>query len=70
MTGAGAIGPSLPAGPPQSEGSAIQAPSKRVIDENTDMSTLTDQDIMRLMEQSGHAEDVMTKVRLVSTPHT
>ena len=33
----------------------------RVIDENTDMSTLTDQEIMRLMENMGQ-EDVTSKV--------
>ncbi|GFZ48670.1 hypothetical protein JCM24511_06419 [Saitozyma sp. JCM 24511] len=39
----------------------------RVIDENTDMTTLTDQEIMRLMEGMGHAQDAMTKP-LISTP--
>lgn len=37
----------------------------RVIDENTDLSTLTDQEIMRLMENAAHStEDVTSKVRL------
>jgi ubiquitin thioesterase protein OTUB1 len=40
-------------------------PPPRVIDENTDMSTLTDQEIMRLMEGMDHNEDVMSKVRPV-----
>jgi len=35
----------------------------RKIDENTDMTTLTDQEIMRLMEGMDHTEDVMTRVR-------
>jgi hypothetical protein len=43
---------------------ATQDPPPRVIDENTDMSTLTDQEIMRLMEGMNHNEDVMSKVRL------
>jgi len=46
------------------EGAATQDPPPRVIDENTDMSTLTDQEIMRLMEGMDHNEDVMSKVRL------
>jgi ubiquitin thioesterase protein OTUB1 len=41
---------------------ATQDPPPRVIDENTDMSTLTDQEIMRLMEGMDHNEDVMSKV--------
>ena len=40
---------------------ATQQPPPRVIDENTDMSTLTDQEIMRLMESMGQ-EDVTSKV--------
>lgn len=39
----------------------------RVIDENTDMTTLTDQEIMRLMEGMGHAQDAMTKVSKVGS---
>ncbi|WVR00233.1 hypothetical protein IAU59_007375 [Kwoniella sp. CBS 9459] len=39
----------------------------RVIDENTDMSTLTDQEIMKLMEGMDHQEDQMNKP-LISTP--
>lgn len=35
----------------------------RVIDENTDLSTLTDQEIMKLMEGMGQ-EDVSNKVPL------
>lgn len=41
---------------------ATQQAAPRVIDENTDMSTLTDQEIMRLMEGMDHNEDVMSKV--------
>ncbi|WRT70281.1 uncharacterized protein IL334_007279 [Kwoniella shivajii] len=39
----------------------------RVIDENTDLSTLTDQEIMKLMEGMDHQEDQMNKP-LISTP--
>ena len=43
----------------------------RVIDENTDMTTLTDQEIMKLMDGMNHQEDVMSKVytpfRLISS---
>jgi ubiquitin thioesterase protein OTUB1 len=46
------------------DNAATQDPPPRVIDENTDMSTLTDQEIMRLMEGMNHNEDVMSKVRL------
>jgi hypothetical protein len=46
-----------PAGNAETSGTA-----PRVIDENTDMTTLTDQEIMRLMEGMGHAQDAMTKV--------
>ena len=47
------------------DGVATQDAPPRVIDENTDMSTLTDQEIMRLMEGMNHNEDVMSKVRLL-----
>lgn len=50
------------------DGAATQDPSPRVIDENTDMSTLTDQEIMRLMEGMDHNEDVMSKACSPSTP--
>jgi len=53
--------PSDPA-PPADDG-ATQDPPPRVIDENTDMSTLTDQEIMRLMEGMDHNNDAMNKVR-------
>jgi hypothetical protein len=46
------------------DNAATQDAPPRVIDENTDMSTLTDQEIMRLMEGMNHNEDVMSKVRL------
>jgi ubiquitin thioesterase protein OTUB1 len=46
------------------DNAAAQDAPPRVIDENTDMSTLTDQEIMRLMEGMNHNEDVMSKVRL------
>ncbi|WVW86104.1 hypothetical protein I302_108143 [Kwoniella bestiolae CBS 10118] len=39
----------------------------RVIDENTDLSTLTDQEIMKLMEGMDHQDDQMNKP-LISTP--
>lgn len=41
---------------------ATQEPAPRVIDENTDMSTLTDQEIMRLMEGMDHNSDALSKV--------
>ena len=44
---------------------ATVQPPPRVIDENTDLSTLTDQEIMRLMEGMGQ-EDVTSKVRPAS----
>lgn len=50
--------------PPGGNAEASQA-APRVIDENTDMTTLTDQEIMRLMEGMGHAQDAMTKVSRV-----
>ncbi len=34
----------------------------RTIDENTDLTTLTDQEIMRLMEGMDHTEVVLTRV--------
>ena len=42
-----------------------QEPPPRVIDENTDMTTLTDQEIMKLMEGMGQ-EDVTSRVGLPS----
>ncbi|WVF73052.1 hypothetical protein IAT40_007870 [Kwoniella sp. CBS 6097] len=42
-------------------------PGRRVIDENTDLSTLTDQEIMKLMEGMDHQESQMNKP-LISTP--
>jgi ubiquitin thioesterase protein OTUB1 len=51
--------------PPPGQGqdeAATQQAAPRVIDENTDMSTLTDQEIMRLMEGMGHNDDAMSKV--------
>lgn len=53
--------PNVP--PPPADDAATQDPPPRVIDENTDMSTLTDQEIMRLMEGMDHNNDVMSKVR-------
>jgi ubiquitin thioesterase protein OTUB1 len=57
---------SAPNDPPPPAGAqddaATQQSLPRVIDENTDMSTLTDQEIMRLMEGMDHNEDVMSKV--------
>jgi ubiquitin thioesterase protein OTUB1 len=50
------------------DNTATQDALPRVIDENTDMSTLTDQEIMRLMEGMNHNEDVMSKVRLLAYP--
>ena len=47
------------------DNAATQDAPPRVIDENTDMSTLTDQEIMKLMEGMNHNEDVMSKVRLL-----
>jgi ubiquitin thioesterase protein OTUB1 len=47
------------------DNAATQDAPPRVIDENTDMSTLTDQEIMRLMEGMNHNEDVMSKFRLL-----
>jgi len=49
--------------PPAADHAATQDPPPRVIDENTDMSTLTDQEIMRLMEGMDHNNDAMSKVR-------
>lgn len=40
----------------------------RTIDENTDMTTLTDQEIMRLMEGMDHTEDVMARVCSLPSP--
>ena len=40
-------------------------PAPRVVDEHTDMTTLTDQEIMRLMEGMGQ-EDVQSKVSTLS----
>lgn len=54
----------------QADDAAAQDAPPRVIDENTDMSTLTDQEIMRLMEGMDHNEDVMSKVRSVVIDRT
>ena len=57
-------GPSLnaaAAGSPTQHDSATHQPAPRVIDETTDMTTLTDQEIMQLMEGMGQ-EDVTSKV--------
>jgi hypothetical protein len=51
--------------PTSTDNAATQDAPPRVIDENTDMSTLTDQEIMRLMEGMNHNDDVMSKVRLL-----
>lgn len=50
--------------PPPTSGDDASTPGPRVIDENTDLSTLTDQEIMRLMEGMDHNEDAMSKVRV------
>ena len=55
------------AGPAPTDDAATQPAPQRVIDENTDMSTLTDQEIMRLLEGMDHTEDVMSKVRDVKS---
>jgi ubiquitin thioesterase protein OTUB1 len=49
--------------PPPVDDGATQDPPPRVIDESTDMSTLTDQEIMRLMEGMDHNTDALSKVR-------
>jgi len=56
---------SAPQDPTSTDNAATQDAPPRVIDENTDMSTLTDQEIMRLMEGMDHNEDVMSKVRIL-----
>jgi hypothetical protein len=48
--------PPAPAAPVQAD------PAPRVIDENTDMTTLTDQEIMKLMEGMDHQNAVLDKV--------
>lgn len=65
MSGSSAAPPPPPSG---ANDAATQPPAPRVIDENTDMSTLTDQEIMRLMEGMDHNEDVMSKVCLHRGP--
>ena len=47
------------------EDSSMHQPVPRVIDETTDMTTLTDQEIMQLMEGMGE-EDVTSKVGQIS----
>ncbi|ODN77664.1 hypothetical protein L202_04815 [Cryptococcus amylolentus CBS 6039] len=47
---------------------AEEAPKERVIDENTDMSTLTDQEIMKLMEQMDQGTQDVSNKPLISTP--
>jgi hypothetical protein len=54
--------PSVQAGPSANDDAATHQAPPRVIDENTDMSTLTDQEIMRLMEGMDHTENVLDKV--------
>jgi hypothetical protein len=49
--------------PKTTDAPANPAAPARVIDENTDMSTLTDQEIMRLMESMGQ-EEVTSKVSI------
>lgn len=49
------------AAPPAVSSQTQSDGAPRIIDENTDMSTLTDQEIMRLMENMGQ-EDVTSKV--------
>lgn len=44
------------------DNAVTQQSAPRVIDENTDLSTLTDQEIMRLMEGMDHNEDALSKV--------
>lgn len=56
---------SAPQDQTSTDNAATQDAPPRVIDENTDMSTLTDQEIMRLMEGMDHNEDVMSKVCLL-----
>ena len=51
-----------PASSGAQDDASTQQAAPRVIDENTDLSTLTDQEIMRLMEGMDHNEDVMSKV--------
>ena len=40
----------------------VDTPAERVIDENTDMSTLTDREIMKLMEGMDHQDVQLDKV--------
>jgi hypothetical protein len=56
--------PSVQAVPAANDDAATYQAPPRVIDENTDMSTLTDQEIMRLMEGMDHTENVLDKVGL------
>ncbi|WVR07738.1 hypothetical protein IAU60_004781 [Kwoniella sp. DSM 27419] len=58
---------SAPAAQPQAAVDTDSQQQPRVIDENTDMSTLTDQEIMKLMEGMDHQEQAMNKP-LISTP--
>ncbi|WVN84978.1 uncharacterized protein L203_100115 [Cryptococcus depauperatus CBS 7841] len=51
---------------PTALGTSRDVPA-RVIDENTDLSTLTDQEIMKLMEGMDHQEEVLNRP-LISTP--
>ena len=58
--------PQLPCPSPHPVNMATPEPAHttRTIDENTDLSTLTDQEIMRLMEGMDHTEQVMTRVSI------
>lgn len=58
--------PPDPPPPAAADDASTSQPAPRVIDENTDLSTLTDQEIMRLTEGMDHTEDVMSKVRIVA----
>lgn len=53
--------PMIPAVQGDTASSATAQTAPRVIDENTDLSTLTDQEIMKLTENMG-TEDVTSKV--------
>lgn len=48
--------------PPNAAPATTGEPAPRIIDENTDMSTLTDQEIMKLMENMDHDDVQLDKV--------
>jgi hypothetical protein len=51
--------------PPAKTDNIPETPSvPRMIDESTDMSTLTDQEIMRLMEGMDHQDAIVDKVNI------